>query len=194
MQYETSSGDCVIGAITDPRQPTTCLTKSVAFATNDDPGKQCVFPFTHNGNTYNECRYDPNDAIPDVHPICGTATDGTTVLNKVKGVNNNGTILVIFQTTYGFCNTACPGGLFVGPSDVGGVCPPGVQTKMINNVDNCCCGSSSCCWLSCTDNDPPQDCLPTGAEWKLNANRQVYEAVQLQSTPTAVSSGSYQSQ
>ena len=77
MQYETSSGDCMIGAIINPYQPTTCLTKSVPFATNDDPGKQCVFPFTHNGITYNDCRYDPNDS--DVHPFCGTAVDGSTV-------------------------------------------------------------------------------------------------------------------
>ena len=80
MQYETSSGDCVIGAIIDPHRPTTCLTKSVEFATNDDPGKQCVFPFTHNdGTSYNECKYDPNGS--DVHPWCGTALDGTTVEN-----------------------------------------------------------------------------------------------------------------
>ena len=82
MQYETSSGDCVIGAIIDPHRPTTCLTKSVEFATNDDPGKQCVFPFTHSdGNMYNECRYDPQW---NVHPWCGTALDGTTVVNIVK--------------------------------------------------------------------------------------------------------------
>ena len=192
MQYETSSGDCVIGAITDPQPPTTCLTKSVAFATNDDPGKQCVFPFTHDGITYNECRFDP---ISDVHPFCGTAIDGSTVTVVNMVVNDYNTVPMVFQASgYGFCNTACPGGLFVGPSDVGGVCPPGSETKKINNVDNCCCGSTTCCWLSCTTNDPPQDCLPTGAEWKLNANRQVYEAVQLQSTPTTVSSGSYQGQ
>ena len=83
MQYETSSGDCVIGAIIDPHRPTTCLTKSVEFATNDDPGKQCVFPFTHNdGTSYNECKYDPNGS--DVHPWCGTALDGTTVVNVAK--------------------------------------------------------------------------------------------------------------
>ena len=72
----------MIGAIIDPHRPTTCLTKSVEFATNDDPGKQCVFPFTHSdGNMYNECRYDPQW---NVHPWCGTALDGTTVVNIVK--------------------------------------------------------------------------------------------------------------
>ena len=73
MQHETLSGDCMIGAIIDPNRPapTTCLTKSVKFAYNDDPGKPCVFPFTHNGNTYNECAYEATDS----GPLCATALD-----------------------------------------------------------------------------------------------------------------------
>ena len=73
MQHEASSGDCTIGAILDPNRPapTTCLTKSVKFAYNDDPGKPCVFPFTHNGNTYNECAYEATDS----GPLCATALD-----------------------------------------------------------------------------------------------------------------------
>ena len=98
---------------------------------------------------------------------------------------------MVFQSSYGFCNTACPGGVFVGPSDVGGVCPTGAVSKEINSVDNCCCGSSSCCWLSCTDSVPPKDCLPSGAQWKYNANRGYFEA--LQSIPSTVSSGKFQS-
>ena len=86
----------------------------------------------------------------------------------------------MFQSTYGFCNTACPGGVFVGPSDVGGICPPGVETVNKNGVDHCCCGSSSCCWASCNDTVLPMDCLPPGAEWKYNNRiyRRCYEAVQ----------------
>ena len=86
-------------------------------------------------------------------------------------------LLIVFQSTYGFCNTACPGGVYVGPSDVGGICPPGVETVNKTGVDHCCCGSSSCCWASCTDTVLPMDCLPPGAEWTYN-NNGYYVAVQ----------------
>ena len=74
MQYETSSGDCVIGAIIDPNMPETCLTKSVKFATNDDPGRPCVFPFTVDNIVYNECKFDV-DSPTEVHPWCATGLD-----------------------------------------------------------------------------------------------------------------------
>ena len=97
MQYEISSGDCVIGAIIDPNMPATCLTKSVKFATNDDPGKRCVFPFTYNTITYNECIYEPGD----VHPWCATELDanGLTVMYGIGGIYLHGNV----NCCYSFC-------------------------------------------------------------------------------------------
>ena len=91
--------------------------------------------------------------------------------------NDNRTGISVERNTYGFCNTACPGGLLVGPSDVGGTCPSGVETINKEAVDHCCCGSSSCCWASCTDMVLPQNCLPPGAEWEYNY-KGYFEAVQ----------------
>ena len=74
--------------------------------------------------------------------------------------------------------------MFVGPSDLGGVCPSGVETINKNGVDHCCCGSSSCCWATCTENVPPEDCLPPAAEWKFNDDKGYYEALQATSGTT----------
>ena len=98
--------------------------------------------------------------------------------------DDNRTGITIKRNTYGFCNTACPGGVFIGPPDVGGVCPLGVETINKNGVDHCCCGTSSCCWASCTENVPPEDCLPPAAEWKLNVDKGHYEALQATSDTT----------
>ena len=143
--------------------PEVCMTKSVAHATNDDPGKPCVFPFISNSNTYNECEYGV------AGPWCATEVDANGHMGS----------------KYGFCNTACPGGVFVGPSDVSGTCTLGSSqiTKTVGmsglsvNVDHCCCGDEDCCWERCTRGAPPEHCLPPGAEWKLNVNG-YFQAVQ----------------
>ena len=124
------------------------MTKTVGFAKDDDPGKPCIFPFTSGDVTYNQC----------VHGIQGSwcATE----------VDTNG-----HKTEWGYCHVACPGGVFVGPSDVGGTCPDGSSRNTVADInDHCCCGSgNSCCWAKCTFSTPPEDCLPPGAEWKFNA-------------------------
>ena len=76
MQHETSSGNCVIGALIDPNMPAICLTKSVIFANNDDPLKACVFPFTNNAITYNECAFEATDS----GPWCATALDANGLM------------------------------------------------------------------------------------------------------------------
>ena len=68
-----------------------CITKSVEFATNDDPGKPCVFPFIWNGTSHIECATGPETSAP----LCATEVDANGVM-----VDNK----------YGFCNSACPGG------------------------------------------------------------------------------------
>ena len=108
--------------------------------------------------------------------------------------NDNRTGISVERNTYGFCNTACPGGLLVGPSDVGGTCPSGVETINKEAVDHCCCGSDSCCWARCTLGVPPEDCLPPGAEWKFNDDKGYFEAVQTASTSTIAPSGKFQNE
>ena len=77
--------------------------------------------------------------------------------------------------------------MFVGPSDVGGACPSGVEIHNKVGADHCCCGSDSCCWARCIFGAPPNDCLPHGAVWKFNDNRGYFEAVQATSDPTSTS-------
>ena len=101
--------------------------------------------------------------------------------------DDNRTGTIVQRNTYGFCNSACPGGMLVGPPDVGGACPPGLQTKDRKGVEYCCCGSDDSCWGKCTFGVPPDDCLPRGAEWKFNDNRGYYEAVQGDSSDTTCS-------
>ena len=69
---------------------------------------------------------------------------------------------------------ACPGGVFVGPSDVGGTCPQGTETRTVTDtvnraMDHCCCKIDHCCWAKCVSVSPPDNCLPSGAKWKFNA-------------------------
>ena len=64
------------------------MTKSMETATNDVPGRPCVFPFTWEEVTYNECVDDGRK------PWCATEVDTSGVMEE-----NN----------YGFCNEACPG-------------------------------------------------------------------------------------
>ena len=135
------------------------MTKSVTFATNDDPGKPCVFPFTSGNVVYDECTI--SDWISG--PWCATEVDanGQMVANK-----------------YGFCNTACPGGVFLGPSDVGGTCTLGSSQITKTTVDHCCCEQDDCCWARCILGVPPELCLPPGALWKHNKDLGYFQAVQ----------------
>ena len=136
------------------------MTKSVKFASNDDPGKPCVFPFTSGNVVYNECTI--SDWISG--PWCATEVD------------TNG-LAVAYK--YGFCNTACPGGVFLGPSDVGGTCTTGSSLITKDDtaaVDHCCCGTADCCWARCTLNTPPESCLPPGAEWNKSDNLGYFQA------------------
>ena len=60
----------------------------------------------------------------------------------------------------------------VGPSDVRGFCPE--ESYLYTDtygMENCCCGDGSdheCCWANCTWKNPPERCLPFGAEWVHN--------------------------
>ena len=135
------------------------MTKTMGITTDDDPGKPCVFPFKSGNITYNQCAYGIHGSW--------CATQVAADRDKIQ---------------WGYCHTACPGGTFVGPSDVGGTCPNGSGIQSVGTtpaMDHCCCGDSDCCWNKCYDSPPPDSCLPSGAEWKLNAiNRGRYQAVQ----------------
>lgn len=118
-------------------------------------GKACQFPFNFgDGVTYNQCIF---------------AEHGSYCATKVNAQTNR-----MASGKFGFCPPACPGGVFVGPSDVGGTCPQGTITKTVTDtvnraMDHCCCKIDHCCWAKCVSDSPPDDCLPPGAKWKLNA-------------------------
>ena len=138
------------------------MTKTVGQTAEEDPGKQCVFPFKSGNSTYHQC----------VHGGHGSwcATEVTAGLVRKK---------------WGYCHSACPGGTYVGPSDVGGTCPSGsgilTVTGYYGSMDHCCCGDIGCCWNKCTRSPPPEDCLPPGAEWKYNSTLAGhYQAVPVQ--------------
>ena len=157
----------------------TCMTKSVTHANNDDPGKPCVFPFKtgFSFQDFNVCTHGI------AGPWCATEVDETGLAIK-----------------YGFCNSSCPGGVFVGPSDVSGTCTLGsslvsktveVSAGVSATVENCCCGDENCCWANCTIETPPDSCLPPGSEWKWNNALEYFEAVaSTTSTPTDCNSPS----
>ena len=137
------------------------MTKTIGITTDDDPGKPCVFPFKSGNITYNQCAYGTHGSW--------CATEVAADRNKIQ---------------WGYCHMACPGGTFVGPSDAGGTCPDGSVKQIIEIIDtapamdHCCCGDSSCCWNKCYGS-PPDSCLPSGAEWKLDAKSPGrYQAVQ----------------
>ena len=120
-----------------------------------EQGKFCRFPFNFgDGVTYNQCIFAEHGSY------CATKVDAQT--NKMA------------PRKFGFCPPACPGGVFVGPSDVGGTCPQGTVTKTVTDtvnrtMDHCCCKIDHCCWAKCVSDSPPEDCLPQRAKWKLNA-------------------------
>ena len=59
------------------------------------------------------------------------------------------------------------------PSDVDGTCP--VNTYSFGNQEVCCCGTR-CCWIDCTWDQPPSDCLPDNTEWIYNDTLGYYRA------------------
>ena len=65
------------------------------------------------------------------------------------------------------------GQLISKPSDVDGTCP--VNTYSFGNQEVCCCGTK-CCWIDCTWDQPPSDCLPDDTEWIYNDTLGYYRA------------------
>ena len=118
-------------------------------------GKACRFPFNFGRDvTYNQCIF---------------AEHGSYCATKVNGQTNR-----MDSGKFGFCPPVCPGGVFVGPSDVGGTCPQGTITKTVTDtvnraMDHCCCTIDHCCWAKCVSDSPPKECLPSGAKWEVNA-------------------------
>ena len=138
-----------------------CVTKANGSTEGGwDGGKPCSFPFNEGDNvTFNECILLESKNYATHGSYCATE------------VNRNGRMR---PGKWGFCPAACPGGVFVGPSDVGSTCPEGTVSKFLNDIKNrtmehCCCGEADCCWAKCISSPPPQECLPPRAEWKLNA-------------------------
>ena len=128
-----------------------CVTKTNGWG---EQGKACHFPFNLGDDVnYNECIFAEHGSF------CAT---GVNAQNRMK------------PGKFGFCPPACPGGVFVGPSDVGGTCPEGTVTRTVTDtvnraMDHCCCKIDGCCWAKCDSDLPPKECLPPGAKWKLNA-------------------------
>merc|ERR1712029_365525 len=99
--------------------PTPCVTVG-----GPSSGKNCIFPFKHQGRTYNECT------------TYGLGQKWCSVEVDSKGVHKRG------QGLYGLCGSSCPGGQ--------DYCTPGSTWQV--DCNTCTCTALHCTALHCTEN------------------------------------------